>query len=111
MAGARRRGASGFVMPSTVRSEYSLRQPGRDSCVLMTMGDLTWDGCVNVRDLGGLGRLRPGAVVRMEAPHRLTEDGWAAAWAHGVRTFVDLRDEAEGDPDEATGPAGVTTGR
>jgi protein-tyrosine phosphatase len=28
--------------------------------------ELAWDGCVNVRDLGGLGQIRPGAVVRME---------------------------------------------
>ena len=48
--------------------------------------ELSWDGCVNVRDLGGLGQVRPGAVVRMEAPGRLSEAGWAAAWAHGVRT-------------------------
>jgi hypothetical protein len=41
--------------------------------------ELSWDGCVNARDLGGLGRIRPGAVVRMEAPIRLTEAGWAAA--------------------------------
>jgi len=41
--------------------------------------ELSWDGCVNVRDLGGLGQIRPGAVVRMEAPKRLSEAGWAAA--------------------------------
>jgi len=68
-----------------------------------------WDGCVNVRDLGGLGRIRPGAVVRMEAPGRLTEAGWAAAWAHGVRTVLDLRDAGEGEPDRAPRPAGITT--
>jgi protein-tyrosine phosphatase len=71
--------------------------------------ELSWDGCVNVRDLGGLGQIRPGAVVRMEAPRRLTEDGWAAAWAHGVRTIVDLRDVGEREPDRAPRPAGITT--
>jgi protein-tyrosine phosphatase len=71
--------------------------------------ELSWDGCVNVRDLGGLGQIRPGAVVRMEAPECLTEAGWAAAWAHGVRTVVDLRDPGEGEPDRALRPAGVTT--
>jgi protein-tyrosine phosphatase len=71
--------------------------------------ELSWDGCVNVRDLGGLGQIRPGAVVRMEAPRRLTEAGWEAAWAHGVRTVVDLRDPAECQPDRAPRPAGITT--
>jgi protein-tyrosine phosphatase len=71
--------------------------------------ELSWDGCVNVRDLGGLGQIRPGAVVRMEAPRRLTEAGWAAAWAHGVRTVIDLRDVGECEPDRAPRPAGITT--
>jgi protein-tyrosine phosphatase len=71
--------------------------------------ELSWDGCVNVRDLGGLGQIRPGAVVRMEAPRRLTRAGWDAAWAHGVRTVVDLRDADEREPDSAPRPAGITT--
>lgn len=73
--------------------------------------ELSWDGCVNVRDLGGLGRIRPGAVVRMEQPRRLTEAGWAAAWAYGVRTVVDLRgdEEREADPDRVQRPEGITT--
>lgn len=71
--------------------------------------ELSWDGCVNVRDLGGLGQIRPGAVVRMEAPRRLSKAGWAAAWAHGARTVVDLRDPGEGEPDLAPRPAGITT--
>jgi protein-tyrosine phosphatase len=71
--------------------------------------ELSWDGCVNVRDLGGLGQIRPGAVVRMEAPRRLTEAGWAAAWAHGVRTVVDLRDAGEREPDRASRPVGIIT--
>ncbi|GAA1201067.1 tyrosine-protein phosphatase [Prauserella alba] len=70
---------------------------------------LTWDGCVNVRDLGGLGHVAPGAVVRMEEPATLTEAGWAAVWAHGVRTFVDLRDPCEHTADQAPRPEGVTT--
>lgn len=57
---------------------------------------LSWDGCVNVRDLGGLptrdgGTTRAGAVVRGDTPHRLTDAGWRALVAHGVRTVVDLR--------------------
>jgi protein-tyrosine phosphatase len=73
--------------------------------------ELSWDDCVNVRDLGGLGQVRPGAVVRMEAPERLSEAGWAAAWAHGVRTVVDLRDASECEPDRAPRPAAITTVR
>ncbi|MFI9382564.1 tyrosine-protein phosphatase [Kutzneria sp. NPDC052558] len=71
--------------------------------------ELSWDGCVNVRDLGTLGRLRPGALVRMEAPTRLTSAGWAAAWDYGVRTVVDLRNPDEPEPDLAPRPAGMTT--
>jgi protein-tyrosine phosphatase len=71
--------------------------------------ELSWHDCVNVRDLGGLGQIRPGAVVRMEAPGRLSDAGWAAAWAHGVRTVVDLRDADECVPDRAPRPAGITT--
>jgi protein-tyrosine phosphatase len=70
-----------------------------------------WDGCVNVRDLGGLGRVRPGAVVRMEAPTRLSDAGWAAAWTYGVRTVVDLRAADECEPDHAVRPVGITTER
>lgn len=71
--------------------------------------ELSWDGCVNVRDLGGLGRVRPRAVVRMEAPTRLSEAGWAAAWDYGVRTVVDLRDADECPADHAPRPAGIAT--
>lgn len=75
--------------------------------------DLAWEGGVNARDLGGLGRIRPGAVVRMAAPTRLTAAGWASAWDYGVRTVIDLRAEGEAgdEPDEAPRPAGITTVR
>ena len=73
--------------------------------------ELSWDGCVNVRDLGGLGQIRPGAVVRMEAPTRLSAAGWAAAWAYGVRTVIDLRHADECEPDRTSRPAGITTVR
>jgi protein tyrosine/serine phosphatase len=61
---------------------------------------LLWDGCFNVRDLGGFrtgdGHLtRWGAVVRSDAPDRLSGRGWRALEAHGVRTIVDLRDASE----------------
>jgi hypothetical protein len=57
---------------------------------------LAWDGCVNVRDLGGLptedgGATRFGSVVRGDRPSRLTEDGWRALAAHGIRRVLDLR--------------------
>ncbi|WP_222850255.1 tyrosine-protein phosphatase [Allosaccharopolyspora coralli] len=71
--------------------------------------ELVWDGCVNVRDLGGLGQVKPGSVVRMEAPNHLSESGWAAAWAYGVRTVVDLRHADECGQDRAPRPAGITT--
>ncbi|MFG1702575.1 tyrosine-protein phosphatase [Nonomuraea sp. M3C6] len=62
--------------------------------------DLEWDGCANVRDLGGLPaaggrRTRWGAVVRSDTPDRLTPAGWQAAAAHGVRTILDLRTPGE----------------
>jgi protein-tyrosine phosphatase len=62
--------------------------------------DLQWEGCFNVRDLGGFptrtgGTTAWGAVVRSESPAALTEQGWAALRAHGVRTIVDLRDPTE----------------
>ena len=73
--------------------------------------DLAWEGCVNARDLGGLGRIKPGAVVRMAAPTRLTAAGWASAWDYGVRTVLDLRAEDEGEPDQVPRPVGIATAR
>lgn len=65
---------------------------------------LEWEGCVNVRDLGGLptedgGVTRPGAVVRGDKPQRLTDAGRQALAAHGIRTVVDLRAAWELDDD------------
>lgn len=64
---------------------------------------LDWDGCLNVRDLGGLPtkdghRTRAGSVVRADNLDRLTDEGWSALYAHGVRTVVDLRNEEEHRP-------------
>jgi protein tyrosine/serine phosphatase len=61
---------------------------------------LAWEGCFNVRDLGGHptrdgGSTRFGVVVRSDSPRRLTESGWAALSEYGVRTIVDLRDPVE----------------
>ncbi|HYH89149.1 MAG TPA: tyrosine-protein phosphatase [Solirubrobacteraceae bacterium] len=75
---------------------------------------LTWDGCANVRDLGGLrtrdGRaIRHGALVRADALDRLSVAGWAALEAHGVRTVIDLRNDDELGTDLAPRPPGLTT--
>jgi protein-tyrosine phosphatase len=57
---------------------------------------LIWEGCTNIRDLGGLttsdGRkTRWGAVVRGDHPAKLTANGWSALYAHGIRTILSLR--------------------
>ncbi|MEX2546405.1 MAG: tyrosine-protein phosphatase [Chloroflexota bacterium] len=57
---------------------------------------LEWEGCHNVRDLGGLAtldgrRTRWGALVRSDLLCRLTETGQTALVDHAVRTIVDLR--------------------
>jgi protein-tyrosine phosphatase len=75
---------------------------------------LDWDGCFNVRDLGGLPavdgrRTRRGAVVRADAVDRLTSRGWEALRAYGVRTIIDLRNDDERRPDVAPRPADVAT--
>jgi protein-tyrosine phosphatase len=56
---------------------------------------LLWDGCTNVRDLGGLrtfdGRTTlQRAIVRSDTPARLTEAGWSALHAYGIRTIISL---------------------
>ena len=66
----------------------------------LSQRDLEWEGCYNVRDLGGLptvqgGTTRFGALVRSDNPWRLTEEGLAAMRAHGVCSVVDLRDHSE----------------
>jgi hypothetical protein len=63
---------------------------------------LVWDGCVNVRDLGGLpledgGETRFGVVVRADSIGGLTETGWAALLDYGVTTALDLRGDHELD--------------
>jgi len=85
---------------------------------------LSWEGCTNVRDLGGLrtrdGRVtRWGAVVRGDTPARLTALGWSALYAHGIRTIISLRTDGpeailrqmpdERMPDTAPRPADLAT--
>ncbi len=60
------------------------------------MTSLAWEGCLNVRDLGGLPtedgrRTRLGGVVRADNIRKLTDDGWRALAEHGVQRIVDLR--------------------
>ncbi|MFJ5118809.1 tyrosine-protein phosphatase [Kitasatospora sp. NPDC088548] len=64
---------------------------------------LVWDGCLNVRDLGGLpttsgARTARRAVVRADNLDRLTAEGWDTLLDHGVRTVVDLRNVEEYKP-------------
>jgi len=67
--------------------------------------ELRWDGCLNVRDLGGVpleqgGETRFGSLVRSDNVRRLTDRGWRALAEHGVVRIVDLRwrEELEDDP-------------
>jgi protein-tyrosine phosphatase len=57
---------------------------------------LTWEGCTNVRELGGMdasngSKTRWGAIVRGDQPAKLTAEGWSALYEHGIRTIVSLR--------------------
>ena len=57
---------------------------------------LAWEGCNNVRDLGGLrtadgGMTVLGNIVRGDCPARLTEQGWSELYAYGIRTIITLR--------------------
>jgi protein tyrosine/serine phosphatase len=66
--------------------------------------DLIWDGCLNVRDLGGLptsdgGETRFGSVIRADSVRQLSDEGWQALVDAGVRTAIDLRGDHERDDD------------
>ena len=66
--------------------------------------DLTWDGCLNVRELGGLptadgGETRTGAIVRADDVQQLSRAGWQALVDHGIRTVIDLRGDHEREDD------------
>ena len=69
------------------------------------MTALDWEGCLNVRDLGGLPtedgrRTRAARVVRADNVRRLTDAGWRSLAEHGVTRIVDLRwpEELAEDP-------------
>lgn len=64
----------------------------------MRKRDLSWEGCCNVRDLGGLpteegGATRFGVVVRADDVSLLSPAGWDALQRYGVTRIVDLRHE------------------
>jgi protein tyrosine/serine phosphatase len=66
--------------------------------------DLVWDGCLNVRDLGGHPtedgeETRFGSVVRADSVSQLSPEGWEALVAYGVRTVIDLRGDHEREDD------------
>ncbi len=72
----------------------------------MTLRDreLAWDGCLNVRDLGGHptrggGETRYGAIVRADSVRTLTEAGWESLVDYGIRTVLDLRGDHEREDD------------
>jgi protein tyrosine/serine phosphatase len=65
---------------------------------------LTWDGCLNVRDLGGHAtedgaETRFGAIVRADSVRQLSDDGWRNLVEYGIETIVDLRFHTELDAD------------
>jgi protein tyrosine/serine phosphatase len=75
---------------------------------------LGWAGTHNSRDLGGLpagggGATRWGAIVRSDSMQTLEARGWEEVEAHGIRTVIDLRNEAEIGADVAPRPASIET--
>jgi protein-tyrosine phosphatase len=65
--------------------------------------ELDWDGLPNARSLGGLPVIAPdasttvhGRVHRSASLSHLTDAGWTALGAAGVRTVIDLRNRGEG---------------
>jgi protein-tyrosine phosphatase len=82
------------------------------------MRDLHWDGCCNVRDLGGMPTADGqttlwGAVVRSDNPARLTSAGWQSVEGHGVRTVITLRTlgATDSEPDPGLVPPGIRVER
>jgi hypothetical protein len=65
---------------------------------------LEWDGCLNVRDLGGVplpnGHTQFGVLVRADNIRKLSDVGWRSLADHGVVRVVDLRwpEELDEDP-------------
>lgn len=75
---------------------------------------LGWDGCFNVRDLGGFltrdgGVTRHRTIVRADALDRLSRRGWSSLEAYGIRTIVDLRNDHEIGSEESRRPGTLAT--
>ncbi|MFZ0545277.1 MAG: tyrosine-protein phosphatase [Candidatus Promineifilaceae bacterium] len=73
-----------------------------DTTNLPPQRHLSWQGCYNARDLGGLptedGReTRWSAVIRSDILGRLTDAGWNELIDYGVRTIIDLRGPQEAE--------------
>lgn len=78
------------------------------------MRSVTIDGLVNARDLGGLplvggGTTPHGVVLRSENVDAVTARGWEQLHALGVRTVVDLRQDAERERDRGRRPEWLVT--
>jgi protein-tyrosine phosphatase len=56
---------------------------------------LQLEGVHNYRDLGGLGTMDFGKVIRGESPHNLSPSALEQLLEMGVKTVIDLRSEAE----------------
>ena len=56
---------------------------------------IDWPGCRNVRDLGTIGGIRAGALIRSDSLTGLTPEGVVAVRAANVRRIVDLRTHRE----------------
>ena len=71
---------------------------------------LDWEGCWNVRDLGGLpvgsGTTAWGQLIRADCRGKLTASGRRALYDYGVRTVVDLRGPLELADDPPIFPGG-----
>jgi protein-tyrosine phosphatase len=63
------------------------------------MTDVSWDGAVNLHDLGGIpiatGVTASGRIFRSARPESMTDRGWSDARGAGVTTVVDLRNADE----------------
>lgn len=78
------------------------------------MPPLTVDGLVNARDLGGLPLVRGGTTphgvfFRAENVDAVTVRGWDELHSLGIRTVVDLRQDAERERDRRRRPEWLVT--
>ncbi len=71
----------------------------------MRQRQLQWEGCFNIRDLGGLPTIegtitRWKVVIRADLLGRLNTSGYEALLAYGIKTIIDIRgpNEVEVEP-------------